>query len=193
MHTPAHMLMGGAFYGRRQAPLVWAGLLGGLIPDVPMLALFASARLAGADAHDLFARAYFSDSWQIPNAIGHSLLLWPALLGVGLFVKRRAQGKAGRWITVFAVAGLTHALVDLLCHREDAHMHFWPLSRWKFMSPVSYYDPAYFGRAFMVGEILLGLSLAAWLTVRVKHLTTRAVAMLLALPYLAMAAFWLAR
>ena len=193
MHPPAHMLMGAALYGRRRTGLVWAGLLGGLLPDVPMYALFASARFNGEAGRQIFERDYFSERWQIANALAHSLLLWPALLALGLFMRRRSPAGAGALIGVAAAAGLTHAVVDFLCHREDAHMHFWPLSRWKFVSPVSYHDPAHYGRSFMIGEILLGLGLAAWLTVSLRHLPTRAACLLLALPYLAMGGFLLSR
>jgi hypothetical protein len=196
MHTPSHMLIGGALYGRRRARLVWAALLGGLLPDVPMFVLFAAARMAGADAHLIFEQAYFSESWQAANGLAHSLLLWPALLAAAVILRGRARGtRAGRfdWLAVFAASGLTHAVIDFLCHREDAHMQFWPLSRWKFVSPISYYERAHFGGAFMVSEMALALASAAWLIVTVKHWPTRVAVALLTLPYLLLAGWLLSR
>jgi hypothetical protein len=177
------MLMGAALYGGRRPRLVWGALLGGVTPDVPMFVMFAAAQLAGADAHYIFEEAYFSNGWQVANGLGHSFLIWPLLLAGGLVSRRHRSGRDA-WLTAFAASGLTHAVVDFLCHREDAHMHFWPLSRWRFMSPVSYYERAHFGGWFMLAETGLSLGFAAWLIWRVRHWPTRLIIGLLAIPYL---------
>lgn len=190
MHTPAHMLMGAALYGRREPRLAWAGLIGGLVPDLPMFLMFAAAQLAGSDAREIFEKAYFSVSWQVANGIGHSLLLWPLLLGFGLALRAGSAGRTSTLLVAFAAAGLTHALVDFLCHREDAHMQFWPLSAWRFMSPVSYYDPAHFGRIFVIGEISAAIACAVWIIATVRNVPTRLMAALLTAPYW-LAAAWL--
>ena len=62
-------------------------------------------------------------------------------------------------------------------------MQFWPLSSWRFVSPVSYYDPAHFGRVFMIVEIALAIGCAAWIVATVRQLPIRIVAALLTLPY----------
>jgi len=190
VHTPAHMLMGAALYGRGQSRLAWAGLLGGLLPDVPMFGMFAAAKLAGSDAHEIFEKIYFSAGWQVANGIGHSLLLWPLLLGLGLALHARSPRARSMLLVAFAAAGLTHAIVDFLCHREDAHMQFWPLSTWRFMSPVSYYDPAYFGHIFMIVEMVTAIGCAVWIIATVRNIPTRVMATLLTAPYW-FAAAWL--
>ena len=56
-----------------------------------------------------------------------------------------------------------HAVCDLLLHHDDAHLHFFLLSDWRFRSPVSYWDPNHFGEivasleglVVMVGCIIL--------------------------------------
>ena len=55
---------------------------------------------------------------------------------------------------LFASAAV-HALFDLLVHREDGHRHLWPLSDWRFMSPVSYWDPEYGGALGSLLEVVL--------------------------------------
>jgi hypothetical protein len=190
VHTPAHMLMGAALYGRRQPKLAWAGLVGGLLPDVPMFLMFAAAKLAGSDAHEIFEEAYFSIRWQVANGVGHSLLLWPLLLGLGLGLRARSAARSASILIAFAAAGLTHSIVDFLCHREDAHMQFWPLSSWRFISPLSYYDPAHFGRVFMIGETGAAIACAIWIVATVRNLPARVMAALLTLPYW-LAAAWL--
>jgi hypothetical protein len=44
---------------------------------------------------------------------------------------------------------------DLPLHREDAHGHFFPLSSWRFMSPVSYWDVRHYGAYAAAAELAL--------------------------------------
>ena len=48
-----------------------------------------------------------------------------------------------------------HCLTDLLVHREDAHAHFFPVSSWRFISPVSCWDPRHYGWVVGPLEVLL--------------------------------------
>jgi hypothetical protein len=94
-------------------------------------------------------------------------------------------------LTCFAASGFLHTLIDVLCHREDAHMNFWPVTRWKFMSPVSYWDPAYYRQYFSLFEAILGLALAIILFRQFKSKSLRvatAVAMVL---YVAVPAYFI--
>ena len=43
-------------------------------------------------------------------------------------------------IALFSAA-LVHLTLDFPLHNDDARAHFWPLTNWKFTSPVSYWDP----------------------------------------------------
>ncbi len=38
-----------------------------------------------------------------------------------------------------------HVPADLLLHHDDGHRHLFPASDWRFMSPVSYWDPRHYG------------------------------------------------
>ena len=55
-----------------------------------------------------------------------------------------------------AIAALLHIALDFPLHADDAHRHFWPVSDWRFFSPVSYWDPAHNG---LVGGGIETLSL----------------------------------
>jgi hypothetical protein len=55
----------------------------------------------------------------------------------------------------FLASMALHAVADLLTHHDDAHRHLWPLSGWRFASPVSYWDPAHFGAWFAPLECAL--------------------------------------
>lgn len=45
--------------------------------------------------------------------------------------------------------------MDFFVHVEDAYPHFWPIFDWRFESPVSYWDAAYFGNWVAAGDALL--------------------------------------
>ena len=49
-------------------------------------------------------------------------------------------------------------------HREDAHGHFFPLTDWRFVSPVSYWDPAHLGAlgAAIEWVLLAAVSVVTW-------------------------------
>jgi hypothetical protein len=61
------------------------------------------------------------------------------------------------WFWVF-VSAMFHALCDIPVHHDDGPLLFWPLNRsYRFVSPVSYWDPNYYGIPFSIGEHLLDL------------------------------------
>jgi membrane-bound metal-dependent hydrolase YbcI (DUF457 family) len=74
-----------------------------------------------------------------------------------LWLRRRAAA-------AFFASIILHCLFDLPIHREDAHRHFVPLSDWRFVSPISYWDPAYYGAwvAFAELSALLAGSFTLW-------------------------------
>ena len=74
------------------------------------------------------------------------------LIGLGAFFAWRAR--ASTWLAFFASMAV-HCVTDLLVHREDAHAHFFPLSSWRFASPVSYWDPLHYGAAVGLVELVL--------------------------------------
>jgi hypothetical protein len=49
-------------------------------------------------------------------------------------------------LLVFFSSMLLHVFGDLPLHHDDAHRHFFPFSDWRFVSPVSYWDPAHHGQ-----------------------------------------------
>lgn len=186
MHTQTHALIGAYCFGRRNPLLLAAGAFGGLLPDLPMFAIVAGLMAAGRPGRQIFGHDYFQPWWQEVNGVSHSFILW--LLALVIALAARRAGPARTWPALgiaFAAGGLVHAVIDFLCHRDDAHMHFWPLSDWRFVSPVSYYDPAHFGRIFMVIEALIGLGIAVRLGMRAQRRWPRALLVLVSLPYLA--------
>ena len=70
-------------------------------------------------------------------------------------------------------------------------MQFWPLSDWKFVSPVSYWNPAHYGDWFGMFETVLGIAMAALLFVRFRSVLIRSTLALCIALYAAVPAFFI--
>lgn len=198
MNTQSHIIMGAALFGGDVPKRAIIGAIGGFAPDLPMLLIVLTLRLAGVPAHRIFDEMYWEKWWQITNAIGHNFWLWGGLLIIGLFMRERLSADVATidfWslVMVFAGSALLHSCIDFLCHREDAHMHLWPLTSWKFMSPVSYYDSQHFGRWFSLFEAGLGLLLSIVLLRRFEATLLRVLLAIVMMLYVAVPAVFIFR
>ena len=161
-----------------------------------MIAIVASLKFSGISDRAIFGELYWQPWWQITNGIAHSLLLWPILAFFCLVARSKSMSvwqSQDRWTlgAIFASSASLHALIDFLCHREDAHMSFWPLTNWKFISPVSYYDSQHFGREFGLFEATLGLVMAIILFRQFKHWIVRGLLAVAMLAYVAVPAYFI--
>ena len=164
-------------------------MLGGVLPDVPMLAIVLALKISGLSDQTIFGALYWQNWWQVTNAVAHSFILWGGLLAISLALRHRA-----RWwtlVSIFAASALIHTGIDFLVHREDAHMSLWPLTRWKFVSPVSYWDWRHYGRYFSVFEMALGAAMAGVLFLRFRHMAARAALGLAMAAYVAVPAYFI--
>lgn len=185
MNTPAHLVVGWAAFGRSGRPvLVIAALIGSLLPDLSLY-LLAGWHLIVLDTppRTVFDELYFSDGWQAVFAVDNSLILWGALLGLGLVL-----GSA--LLVAGAGAGVLHLAADFLLHHDDARRHFWPATDWIFASPVSYWDTDY--HAGIVGplETLVVLVLCVLLWRRMDGVGWRVLIASLALVQTVPALLW---
>ncbi len=187
------MLMGALLFGRKVPRYAWAGVLGGVTPDLPMYVIFGGLKLYGVGNFVIFNLLYFQNWWQLANAVSHSLLMWPALVVMTLLFRRNRSPSVAHWCTavsVLAASATLHSVIDMLCHREDAHMHFWPLTWWKFVSPVSYWDRNYFGLYFGAFEMTLGAAMALAVMWRYHNWGVRVAASLSLLFYVGVPAYF---
>ncbi|MGR3433709.1 MAG: cobalamin biosynthesis protein CobQ, partial [Shimia sp.] len=140
MNTPAHLLVGAAAFSRPGAAGVTAAaLIGGLLPDASLYGLTLWELARGTSPDVIFRELYFSDDWQGVFAVDNSFVLW----GLAFAVAWRL-GPA--WTVASTGAALLHLALDFPFHAEDARAHFWPISSWKFVSPISYWDGRAGGR-----------------------------------------------
>lgn len=152
------MILGAALPGSGRRPgLRWWGMAGGLAPDLSLYLLVAAAMLfLDIPARVVFGEFYYSHGWQRVFSVDNSIPLWGLAFGAALW-RRSWAGMA------FCGGGLLHLAFDLALHGEDARMHLWPLSAWKFDSPFSYWDPARGGVVIGLGEMTLSAATAFWL------------------------------
>jgi membrane-bound metal-dependent hydrolase YbcI (DUF457 family) len=160
------------------------------LPDVPMISIVVALKTSGYSGQQIFDEMYWQNWWQITNAIGHSFFLWGGLLLLSLLL-RKSPDDYWTLAGAFAAAGFLHCCIDFCVHREDAHMHFWPLSRYKFMSPVSYYDPAHYGHFFGLFEAALGLVMSIVLMRQFSNIIVRVILVIVGLLYVAVPAMFI--
>ena len=185
MQTQTHLLLASAALGRTGTPREQAAILGGaFLPDLSIYVLAAWAMLARVEPEAVWGELYWGEPWQTLSALSNSVFAWGALAAGARLLGARALGLLG-------LAGLLHVAFDLPFHAEDAHRHFWPLTDWRFASPVSYWDPAHHGRIVGVLEAAGGVGLCIVLWRRHGARWVRALLALLGLAYLAVPLFWM--
>lgn len=194
MNTQSHVLMGALLFGRKMPNLAWAGALGGLVPDLPMFAIIGYLRASGRQFEEIFGKLYWEHWWQVANAVGHNFILWSAVCVSGYLASRSksaSRQKQGALAFAFSGAALLHSSVDFLCHRNDGHMHFWPLTEWRFVSPISYWDSAHYGNQFALFETTLGVLSAILLFRTFRHSAVRTALAISAILYVVVPAFFI--
>lgn len=156
MNTPAHVIA--SFWAVGHGPRQWAPVLAGaLVPDLPMFLFYAWQRgWLGRPDSEIWGATYFQTDWQIVFDAFNSL---PAVV-VGLLV---AGWLGSPVLRLFFLSVGLHCVLDLAVHHDDAHRHLLPLSNWRFQSPISYWDPAHYGRILGPVEALLTMVGAGFL------------------------------
>lgn len=194
MMTQTHILLSAAVFAkpgrnRRNAVI----LIGSFIPDLVIYILFAWASLNGISQDQLWNHVYWREPWQSWNAIGNSVPMYLALLLVAVALIHPSDGRP-RWQSLpalFALSALLHIAFDLPLHNDDAHQHVWPVTDWRFISPLSYWDRDHYGGIIAPLEAILGMGLAVLLFRRFKHIAVRVVLSIMLLLYLAVPVFFL--
>ncbi len=156
MNTQTHALLALALFSKREAPARnWAVLAGALVTDIFIyVGLVYYGLITGDGIGAYFNTIYFQPHMQFWSALSNALPIFTALAVIGYAFR---QHKWAVLLLFFALAAFTQSLIDLPVHADDAHRHFWPITDWRFYSPISYWDPAHYGR--IIGQIdnLLGL------------------------------------
>jgi len=188
MNTQTHMLLASALFARpgRENRQCNATVLGGaLLPDAVIFVMFGWSKLIGAPESEVWSNWYFNPPWLTAIDWMNSLPLFAGLLLVGWVMPKNQMALAGlsSALILFALAAITHLLGDLPFHVDDAHAHFVPFTEWRYVSPLSYWDPRYYGNILALAELALGLTLIAVLWRRFTSRPVRAVLVLSVVAY----------
>lgn len=158
VQTTTHALIGLADFQHK--PLRrsgWAAFIGAILPDAFMGVFLANSIAKKNPGDERWSKEYFQEPWQKMSAISNSFPLWTAALASGAAL-RLIHPPTGALVTTIAKSGLSHITIDFLTHSEDAHQHFWPLSDWRYNSPVSYWNVNQHANKVMPVEGLMGLA-----------------------------------
>jgi hypothetical protein len=181
MHTPTHAVVNLALLDGGRRERVVPALAGALVPDLPAFGFYLYYRfVAGLPEAAIWGEVYQRPAWQAFFAPFHSIPIALAILALCAW-RRLGAG------VVFAASLLLHDALDLPVHREDAHRHLWPLSDFRFASPLSYWDRAHHAAQVAPVELALVIGGAIVLARRWPSLPVRAVLLAVAL---AMTAAW---
>lgn len=164
MNTPAHALLNCALLRRGPRGAV---LLGALLPDLPMFPFWLSQVAVGRSQHMIWSVHYFDPTWQRFFDVFNSIPLCAVIV-------LAAWGAGQRGLLFGGSSALLHQLGDFLLHREDGHRHLFPISDWRFMSPISYWDPNYYGHWVSAFELAASAVAALYLYRRATTHTGRA-------------------
>lgn len=148
-------------------------LLGSLLPDMPLLLLTLGYLVYNTYIDPIgefifgprYDDLYFNNPfWITGHALFHAppLIALYALTGHFFGIKRgRSWGVA---LFSFALGAASHSFIDILTHANDGPLLLYPFDwQLRFNSPISYWDPQFFGREFFVFEHILILVLLVYL------------------------------
>ncbi len=178
MQTPSHLLITAVLThkGTKFTSVPFhrhALLLGSVLPDIPFALLtliyaiyyrwFAPFPGESSFMSYLHFELFYTDPvWLIGHNIFHSLLINMLLIALGYW-----GGRGWRWarpLFWLSIGTLFHTLIDIFTHHSDGPLLFFPLNwTYRFQSPVSYWEAAYYGRAFTVFEYTLNILLVVYL------------------------------
>jgi len=165
LNTPAHVITSLLVIRnpREDMLLFTAIVVGAVLPDAAMIVFYGIQKFVlGTPESIIWSEKYYDPVWQnVFDAFNSIPLILLALLGT--YAARLPR------LSALLVSMLIHCLCDLPVHHDDGHRHFFPISDWRFESPVSYWDPAHHGNAFLLFELALVIGGTLWLVLRAKR------------------------
>ncbi len=131
----------------------WA-TLGATLPDLPVLAgttWLATRRLGRFSRAELDTEVCARGLFRTPDAALHSALPVAAALALCCTARARYRSSGGA-LPALLLGWASHVVTDTLTHGSDARPLLWPLSSWRFHSPISYRERDRYALPFTVAE-----------------------------------------
>ena len=139
MQTPSHVVISLFLWRKNSAwPETLAVTAGAILPDLNMFFFYGYQKWIGSSESEIWGTLYFLDQWQLFFDVFNSIPIFLMLMLIGHFWNSRL-------LFLVSASALVHLLCDLPLHNDDAHRHLLPFSNWRFISPVSYWDPKHYG------------------------------------------------
>ncbi len=152
MNTPSHAIVNLALLIDQQPEAILPIAIGAVLPDVPMFVMYFWARgIRRQCERQIWRETYWTPFWQTINHSFHSIPL-AAIAAIS------AHFAGWQLAELLFLSAILHSLGDLPIHNHDAHRHFLPFSHFRFISPLSYWDPRHHGRIVSLVEKLLVLA-----------------------------------
>ncbi|HZY66915.1 MAG TPA: hypothetical protein VFE21_13690 [Rubrobacteraceae bacterium] len=155
-----------------------AGAVGAVFPDLPSIAgtvyyvgtAYITEGWSSMHAEGVLDKIYFTGPFGGTGSALHSVVPVAVLLTI-YWVARLGRMDRRRILLWFLIGWLGHTFADFLTHVDDTRPLFWPIFDWQWASPISYYNPNYYGREFFfISHALIALTIAALL---LRRLTRR--------------------
>lgn len=172
MHTYSHAVFTWAvarYLKREESHAAMWGAMGAALPDLPTLVKAAHLLWKHRDTvtKEEFKQEFLETLEYYKEPSGKLDLTLHSLAPVGsmlvlykvLGLKDKDPKKA---LLAFLLGWAGHSLMDIPMHAEDARPPLWPLVRWRFKSPVSYWDRKFYALPLIIAEhgAILALVLA---------------------------------
>ena len=166
MRTYSHAILTYAALRRLGTPAATAASLGAVLPDLPAIAgaaWLAANRLGGFSRGEFEKEVCGRSAFAGPDAALHSVLpVAIAALGISLLLRR---GKTRTVLLPFVLGWACHVAADVLTHGSDARPLLWPVSSYRFESPLSYRERDRYALPFTLIEHAAVLAAAYGATV----------------------------
>ncbi len=171
MNTPSHIILQAALSKGKLKPTVLrkAFLLGSFMPDIPLYLLSTGGaiyyKLKGIPMSEsmpyMFDELFFNNPYWI---FLHNFLHSPSLLIIFFMLTLLSENPKSKIIRWFVIGCFVHTLADIPVHHNDGPLLFFPFD-WhtRFLSPLSYWDPKYYGSIFWKFEFALDIILLVYL------------------------------
>ncbi|AVZ30811.1 MULTISPECIES: hypothetical protein [Cyanophyceae] len=150
MNTPSHAILNLVIFNQQlrdqASPAI---LIGAVLPDIPIFVFYLLMKFVyRLPEKQIWSEVYYQPFWQGIVSTFHSVPL--AVLGLLI-----AHFWNWQLIEIALISMVLHSLLDFPVHNNDAHRHFFPLSNYRFISPVSYWDRNHYGAIAALVEFLL--------------------------------------
>lgn len=161
----------------------WAVFIGSIIPDAFIYVCWTWLTFIKGESQDrIWNEIYFAPPMQLTASIFNPVLIYAALAMLGWVYRKALWAKL---LMFFALAALIHIAFDAPVHNDDAYAYFWPVSDWKYISPLSYWDVDHHAGWVSIIEAFIGIGAIAILWQRFSKRWVQILLVILIMSYAA--------